>query len=131
MGNWLNLFGSISPNKSSPRISRSPGDDTSGSCSRRPSAPWCFCSYRPERPSTSGLYARLHGPVGPCASLTGLLPPVADASRAGGTLEISMFIAWSGISRYAFCMVFHVRWIFLTTSLQNPTESLACPSVGF
>ena len=24
---------------------------------------------------------------------------------------------------YAFCMVFHVRWIFLTTSLQIPPES--------
>ena len=32
--------------------------------------------------------------------------------------------------RYAFFMVFHVRWIFLTTSLRIPPESLAT-KVGF
>ena len=31
-------------------------------------------------------------------------------------------ISW-WLSRYAFCMVFHVRWIFLTTSLRIPPES--------
>ena len=29
------------------------------------------------------------------------------------------------VGRYAFCMVFHVRWIFLTTSLRIPPESLS------
>ena len=33
-------------------------------------------------------------------------------------------------TRYAFCMVFHVRWNFLTTSLRIPPESLVT-RVGF
>ena len=32
---------------------------------------------------------------------------------------------WNNMIRYAFCMVFHVRWIFLTTTLRIPPESLA------
>ena len=35
----------------------------------------------------------------------------------------SMSIARYQLGRYAFCMVFHVRWIFLTTSLRIPPES--------
>ena len=34
------------------------------------------------------------------------------------------------LSRYAFCMVFHVRWIFLTTSLRIPPESRSDEGFG-
>ena len=36
----------------------------------------------------------------------------------------------AGMRRYAFCMVFHVRWIFLTKSLRIPPESRS-DEVGF
>ena len=32
---------------------------------------------------------------------------------------------------YAFCMLFHVRWIFLTTSLRIPSESRCATRVLF
>ena len=33
------------------------------------------------------------------------------------------------VRSYAFCMVFHARWIFLTTSLPNPTQ-VTCDEGG-
>ena len=88
--------------------------------------PHAYCTSQPACQVSDGWY---HSPRSHCrvSLITMLSRPRASHTAQGFRC---VWVCLDHQKRYAFCIDFHVRWIFLTTSLRIPPESFAT-RVGF